>query len=59
MGISLAVLFIVLAILSIALLIESDAGEFMTNVVLWIAIGGGFVAIAKIVWWIGVHVSIN
>ena len=59
MGISLAVLFIVLAILSMALLIESDAGEFMTNVVLWIAIGGSFVAIAKIVWWIEVHVVIN
>ena len=39
MGISLAVLFIALAILSIALLIKSDAGEFMTNVVLWLAYG--------------------
>ena len=59
MGISLAVLFIVLAILSIALLIESDAGEFMTNVVLWIGVGGSFVAIGKILSWISVHVSIN
>ena len=59
MGISLAVLFIVLAILSMALLIESDADEVMIGVVCWIAIGGSFVAIAKMVWWIGVHVSIN
>jgi hypothetical protein len=59
MGISLAVLFIVLAVLSIALLIESDAGEVMIGVVCWIAIGGSVVAIAKIAWWIGAHVSIN
>ena len=59
MGISLAVLFIVLAVLSIALLIESDANEVMIGVVCWIAIGGSFVAIGKILWWISVHVSIK
>ena len=59
MGISLAVLFIVLAILSIAPLIESDAGEFMIGVVCWIAISGSSVAIAKILSWISVHVKIS
>jgi hypothetical protein len=58
MGISLAVLFIALAV-SIALLIESDANEVMMGVVCWIAISGSVVAIGKILSWISVHVSIN
>jgi hypothetical protein len=42
-----------------ALLIESDADEVMIGVVCWIAIGGSFVAIGKILWWISAHVSIK